>query len=316
MEEMEMMGEESGYYKREHSLVAPYQGSGMDIPYWEFGGHTVVTSNYIRLTPDRQSKQGMLWNTVRTRMHNWEMVVHFQVHGSGKTLFGDGFAIWYTKERAETGPVFGNRDYFTGLGVFLDTYSNHNGEHDHEHPYISAMINNGSLHYDHDRDGTHSQIAGCAAKFRNANYDTYIAISYINRQIVVLLNIDGEREWKPCFMVKDIDLPTGYYFGASAATGDLADNHDIISIKVYDVDIPQEEEGTQGVELDWSTVMPFAKSMEPPRAHVEDNKPWIGANTYRAISIGMIILLVVGVLAVIGGVAFLKNQQKSRKHFF
>jgi len=63
----------------------------------------------------------------------------------------------------------------------------------------------------------------------------------------VLLNIDGEREWKPCFMVKDIDLPTGYYFGASAATGDLADNHDIISIKVYDVDIPQEEEGTQGV---------------------------------------------------------------------
>ena len=26
MEEMEMMGEESGYYKREHSLVAPYQG--------------------------------------------------------------------------------------------------------------------------------------------------------------------------------------------------------------------------------------------------------------------------------------------------
>lgn len=38
----------------------------------------------------------------------------------------------------------------------------------------------------------------------------------------MLLNIDGEREWKPCFMVKDIDLPTGYYFGASAATGDLA----------------------------------------------------------------------------------------------
>lgn len=26
--------------------------------------------------------------------------------------------------------MFGNRDYFTGLGVFLDTYSNHNGEHD------------------------------------------------------------------------------------------------------------------------------------------------------------------------------------------
>ena len=28
-----------------------------------------------------------------------------------------------------TGPVFGNRDYFTGLGVFYDTYSNQNGAH-------------------------------------------------------------------------------------------------------------------------------------------------------------------------------------------
>ena len=28
-----------------------------------------------------------------------------------------------------TGPVFGNRDFFTGLAIFLDTYSNHNGPH-------------------------------------------------------------------------------------------------------------------------------------------------------------------------------------------
>ena len=25
--------------------------------------------------------------------------------------------------------MFGNQDYFTGLGIFFDTYSNHNGEH-------------------------------------------------------------------------------------------------------------------------------------------------------------------------------------------
>ena len=39
-------------------------GSGMDVPFWEFGGSTVVSSSYVRLTPDRQSKQGSLWNTV------------------------------------------------------------------------------------------------------------------------------------------------------------------------------------------------------------------------------------------------------------
>ena len=40
------------------------------------------------------------------------------------------------------------------------------------------MVNNGSLHYDHDRDGTHTQLAGCEAKFRNLEHDTHIAIRY------------------------------------------------------------------------------------------------------------------------------------------
>ena len=35
----------------------------------------------------------------------------------------------------------------------------------HEHPYISAQVNNGSVAYDHDSDGTHSQVAGCTVSF-------------------------------------------------------------------------------------------------------------------------------------------------------
>jgi hypothetical protein len=44
-------------------------------------------------------------------------------------LFGDGFAVWYTKERLIQGPVYGSKCYFSGLAVILDTYSNHNGPH-------------------------------------------------------------------------------------------------------------------------------------------------------------------------------------------
>lgn len=40
------------------------------------------------------------------------------------------------------------------------------------------MINNGTLHYDHDRDGTHTQLAGCEAKFRNLDHDTHVSIKY------------------------------------------------------------------------------------------------------------------------------------------
>ena len=42
------------------------------------------------------------------------------------------------------------------------------------------MINNGSLQYDHDRDGTHTMIGGCEVKFRNYEHDTWIAIRYEN----------------------------------------------------------------------------------------------------------------------------------------
>jgi mannose-binding lectin 2 len=41
-------------------------------------------------------------------------------------------------------------------------------------------VNNGTLHYDHDKDGTLTQLAGCEAKVRNLQHDTWLAIRYEN----------------------------------------------------------------------------------------------------------------------------------------
>lgn len=60
---------------------------------------------------------------------NWEVNINFKVSGKGKELFGDGFAIWYARDRLIEGPVFGSKDHFHGLAIILDTYSNHNGPH-------------------------------------------------------------------------------------------------------------------------------------------------------------------------------------------
>lgn len=58
------------------------------------------------------------------------MHVSFKVHGTEKKdLYGDGMVIWYARDRMIGGPVFGSKDYFSGLAVILDTYSNHNGPH-------------------------------------------------------------------------------------------------------------------------------------------------------------------------------------------
>lgn len=299
------------YQRREHSLIKPYQGSGLTMPFWDFMGSVIVSGNYVRLTPDLQSKSGALWNSVPCTSRSWELQVQFKVHGKGKDLFGDGMAIWFTKDRMTPGPVFGSKDYFVGLAIILDTYSNHNGPHNHAHPYISAMINNGSLHYDHDRDGTHTQLAGCEAKFRNVDHDTYVAIRYEKGKLSASIDIDNKAGWKPCFEVEGVQLPTHYYFGMSAATGDLSDNHDVISVKMYELDLADDQ--AEPLE-DRSNIIPSASVFEAPREHVDDPKPSSGGFW---LFLSMLLIVLALCACGVGGLAFYqKRQEQSRKRFY
>lgn len=54
-------------------------------------------------------------------------------------------------------------------------------------PYISAMVNNGSLSYDHERDGRPTELGGCTAIVRNLHYDTFLVIRYVKRHLTVSL---------------------------------------------------------------------------------------------------------------------------------
>lgn len=37
-----------------------------------------------------------------------------------------------------------------------------------------------------------------------------------------MVKVDGQQEWKECTDITGLRLPTGYFFGASSATGDLS----------------------------------------------------------------------------------------------
>ena len=117
-----------------------------------------------------------------------------------------GWCCRYAKDRMTDGPVFGSKDMFSGLAIIADTYSNHNGPHNHNHPYLSAMVNNGSLSYDHDRDGTHTMLGGCEVKLRNMEHETVIAIRYEGDKLTVSHDLDNKREWEPCFSIGKIFL--------------------------------------------------------------------------------------------------------------
>ncbi|XP_031564414.1 vesicular integral-membrane protein VIP36-like [Actinia tenebrosa] len=309
---------QGSYLKREHSLMKPYQGAGMTIPDWDLGGNTFVSNDYIRLTPDHQSKRGSLWNNIPCYLHNWEMLIHFSVHGQGTTMFGDGFAFWYARDRLREGPAFGSQSNFYGLGVFFDTYNNHNGEHSHEHPYISAMIGNGSNAYDHDRDGTHNQVEGCSAQFRGQEHETFAIVRYLGakERLTVLTDVDGRGEWRECFDVRGVKLPTGLYFGVSAATGELADNHDIKSMKLFEVEVPEGDEKKAGDEVDLTQIVPFADGAEKYRDHIDDPKGSFSTRTSKIFTWLFWFAVIVCILCGVGFYFYQKQQVDARKRFY
>lgn len=59
-------------------------------------------------------------------------------------------------------------------------------------PYISVMVNNGSLSYDHSKDGRWTELAGCTADFRNRDHDTFLAVRYSRGRLTVSRQ-DGGR---------------------------------------------------------------------------------------------------------------------------
>ena len=89
-----------------------------------------------------------------------QITFEFKIHGKGTGMFGDGMAMWITKERAQTGTVFGFKDQFEGLGVFIDTYKN--GRAGVSFPYVMAMLGDGRTSYDAENDGKANDIGGCS----------------------------------------------------------------------------------------------------------------------------------------------------------
>lgn len=215
---------------RTHSIYAPYVDQDLQNRWFSFGGNAYVNTNkHIRLTRDKPSQMGWLWSRLPLTAANYEIDIEFKITGGSSHLYGDGMAIWLTNTRAEPGPVFGSLDKFDGLAIFLDTYAN--SRHSYAFPRIMAMLGDGKTSYDVGSDGSNTELAACSANVRKTDIATKIRIKYFkNEMLNVALQYKGWDEWTECFTVWDVKLPTAPFLGISALTGDISDNHDIISI--------------------------------------------------------------------------------------
>ncbi|KGO49017.1 Concanavalin A-like lectin/glucanases superfamily [Penicillium expansum] len=254
--------------------IPPYLDSDFQSRWFDFGGDTVIRADkYVRLTADRPSQQGWISSRVPLTATNWQIELEFEIHGSGN-LHGDGFALWLTKERATQGPVFGSTDRFEGLGIFFDTYKNNRPGV--SFPYVMAMMGDGHTTYDQAHDGKANELAGCSARgLRSAPVPTKARLTYFqDKSLSLELQYKSEDSWVECFNLSaedsNIAIPSVAYLGLSAETGELSDNHDIISLKAENLYSLNRSNDNKGKTTEGRSKGPTRSSIKP----VKEKSSW------------------------------------------
>ncbi|OAX42807.1 hypothetical protein K503DRAFT_766421 [Rhizopogon vinicolor AM-OR11-026] len=218
---------------RTQSIFPPYIDQDLQNRWWDFGGDAYINTNkHIRLTRPQPSQMGWLWSRMPLVAQNFIIEIEFKVTGESTNLYGDGMAIWLTKDRAEPGPVFGSIDKFEGLGIFLDTYAN--SRHPYGFPRVLAMMGDGETSYDQGHDGEANSLGSCQASFRRTNVITKLKIAYVkDTYLDVKVHYRAWDDWTDCFRLTDFSLPASPYIGITAMTGEVYDSHDVISVTTW-----------------------------------------------------------------------------------
>ncbi|KPJ17356.1 Protein ERGIC-53 [Papilio machaon] len=155
-------------------------------------------------------------------------------------------AFWYTTQRGDyNGDVFGSSDRWNGLAIMFDSFDNDNK---HNNPYIMAVVNDGTKNFDHKSDGSTQLLSGCLRDFRNKPFPTRARIEYYLNTLTVYFHngmTNNELDYELCFRAENVALPRGGYFGLSAATGGLADDHDVIHLLTTSLHSTQQQGGQQ-----------------------------------------------------------------------
>ncbi|XP_061398947.1 protein ERGIC-53 [Musca vetustissima] len=215
-------------FEYKYSFKPPYlaQKDGT-VPFWEYGGNAIASSEMVRVAPSLRSQKGAIWTKNQLNFDWWEVEIVFRVNGRGR-IGADGLAFWYTTQKGDyNGPVFGSSDRWNGLGIFFDSFDNDNK---HNNPYIMAVLNDGTKQFDHANDGTTQLLSGCLRDFRNKPFPTRARIEYYNNVLTVLFHngmTNNNDDYEMCLRADGVQLPKNGYFGLSAATGGLADDHDV-----------------------------------------------------------------------------------------
>lgn len=85
---------------------------------------------------------------------------------------------------------------------------------------------------------------------RNQNFPTKLRLRYYqDRTLSLELQYQKEDQWTECFSVDAPKIPNVTYLGFSAETGELSDNHDLISVSTKNLYATSKEGTSESVRV-------------------------------------------------------------------
>ncbi|XP_077656275.1 protein ERGIC-53-like [Urocitellus parryii] len=212
---------------------------GAGIPFWSHHGDTILGLEEVRLVPSMRNQKGTVWSETSVLFPAWEVEMQMRVTGPGHRG-AQGMAVWYTQNRGQVGSVFGGLASWDGIGIFFDS----SAEDTQDSPVIRVVTSDGYVPSEQLGDGASHQVLGsCHRDFRNRPYPIRTRITYWRQRLRVSLStgLTPSDPDEVCVDVGSVLLAPGGFFGVSAATSTLADDHDVLSFLTFSLNEPGPE---------------------------------------------------------------------------
>nr|XP_040129847.1 protein ERGIC-53-like isoform X3 [Ictidomys tridecemlineatus] len=212
---------------------------GAGIPFWSHHGDTILGLEEVRLVPSMRNQKGAVWSETSVLFPAWEVEMQMRVTGPGHRG-AQGMAVWYTQNRGQVGSVFGGLASWDGIGIFFDS----SAEDTQDSPVIRVVASDGYVPSEQLGDGANHQVLGsCHRDFRNRPYPIRTRITFWRQRLRVSLStgLTPSDPDEVCVDVGSVLLAPGGFFGVSAATSTLADDHDVLSFLTFSLNEPGPE---------------------------------------------------------------------------
>lgn len=207
------------------SLSFGHQGqispNGRALPGWTLTGQNhqpELFSDKVVLTPPMPGNtRGALWSDSTVTGADWTAELEFRA--SGQDTGTGNLNLWFTQDKSRVGDssVY-TVDTFDGLALVIDQYGGTGGK-------IRGFLNDGTQNYKAHSSLESLAFGHCDYSYRNLGRPSNLTITNQNGLTVLI----DERE---CFRTDKASLPSGYYFGITAATAENPDSFEVMKFVV------------------------------------------------------------------------------------